>query len=177
MQQTIPWSKWQSWRHALIFGLPLALLEVSLFGVSMSYTSRLLPPQAVLLGLPLYLVIPAIAGYRFCHQWHTEHPAGGWIGLRVGLVGFTVFMSATALIFVVIFMRYTNTPPFFTPRAPREWGLYYPPGELRTLATTLGVLAVFNGAGLLFSVIGGLIGGALAQWAITKHMQPEQPQA
>ena len=177
MQQTIPWSRRRSWRHALIFGLPLALLEVSLFGVSMSYTSRLLPPQAILVGLPLYIVIPAVAGYWFCRQRHSEDLEGGWIGFRVGFVGFAVFMLAIALIFAVIFLRYTNTPHIFNPRKPHEWGLYDPAGELSTLATVLGILAVLNGVGLLLSVIGGRIGSALAQWAMTNRPQPEQPQA
>jgi hypothetical protein len=130
-----------------------------------------------MIGLPLYLIIPAIAGYWFCRHQHADDPAGSWTGFRVGLVGFTVFMSATALIFAVIFMRYTNTPPFFTPRAPREWGLYDPTGELRTLATTLGILAVINSIGLLLSVVGGRSGSALAQWAMSTRHQPEQPQA
>ena len=177
MQQTIPWSRWRSWRHALIFGLPLALLEVSLFGVSMSYTSRLLPLQAVLVGLPLYFVIPAVAGYWFCYQRHSEGLEGGSIGFRVGFVGFAVSMLAIALIFTVIFLRYTNTPHIFNPRKPHEWGLYDPAGELSTLATVLGILAVLNGVGLLLSVIGGRIGSALAQWAMTNRPQPEQPQA
>ena len=177
MWQRLPRTRWQRWRHALVFGLPLALLEVSLFGVSMSYTSRLLPLQAVLVGLPLYFVIPAIAGYWFCHQWHSEGWEGGWIGFRVGVVGFTVFMLAIALVFAVIFMRYTNTPHIFNPRAPHQWGIYDPAAELRTLAATLGILAVLSGIGLLLSVIGGRIGGALAQWTMKTHMQREQPQA
>jgi hypothetical protein len=49
MQRTIPWSRWRRRRHALLFGLPLALLELSLFVVSMAYSNRLLPLQAVLL--------------------------------------------------------------------------------------------------------------------------------
>ena len=173
MQRTIPWSRWRSWRQALLFGLPLALLELSLFVVSMAYSNRLLPPQAVLIGLPLYLVIPTVASYWFHHQRQHEN----WAGFRVGFVGFAVFMLAIALIFAFIFLRYTNTPHIFNPRAPHEWGLYDPAGELRTLASTLGILAVVNGIGILLSVVGGLIGGALAQWTITTHMQPEQPQA
>jgi hypothetical protein len=174
MQQNIPRF---CWPQALSFGLPLALLELSLFGISMAYSNRLLPPQAVLIGLPLYLVIPTIAGYWFCHQRHAEPSAGGWIGFRIGFVGFAIFMLATALIFAVMFMRYINTPHIFSPRAPHEWGMYDPAGEPRTLATTPGVLAALNGVGLLLSVVGGRIGGALAQWGMTMRMQPEQSQA
>ena len=170
MQQNIPRFRW---REAFSCGIPLALLELALFDVSMAYSGRLLPSQAVLFGLPLYLVIPAIAGYWLCHQWHAEGWEGGWIGFRVGLVGCAVFILAIVLIFAVLFMRYTNTPHIFNPRAPHQWGLYDPAGELRTLATTLGVLAVLSGVGLLLSIIGGRIGGALAQWTITAHMRPE----
>lgn len=175
MQRTIPWSRWRRW-HALLFGLPLVLLELSLFVVSMAYSNRLLPLQAVLLGLLLYLVIPAVADYWFYRQRHAHDSAGGSTGLRVGLVGFAVLMLAIALIFAVIFLQYTNTPHIFNPRKPHEWGLYDPAAEFRTLATTLGIFAVVNGIGILLSVMGGLIGGALAQWTMTAHMQPRQPQ-
>ncbi|HEY1391029.1 MAG TPA: hypothetical protein VGF38_21010 [Ktedonobacterales bacterium] len=164
------------WWQALLFGIPLALLELTLFVVGMAFSSRLLPPQTILIGLPLYLVIPAIAGYWFCHQGHSEGWEGGWIGFRVGLVGCVVFILAIALVFAVIFMRYTNTPPIFNPRAPHQWGMYDPAGELRTLASTLGILALLNGIGILLSVMGGRIGGALAQWTMTAHMQRGQPQ-
>ena len=170
MQQNSPRFRW---RQAPLFGIPLALLELSLFVVSMAYSSRLLPPQAILIGLPLYLVIPAFASYWFCHQWHAEDSEGGWIGFRVGLVSCAGFILAIALVFAVLFMRYANTPPIFNPRAPHEWGMYDPPGELRTLATTLGVLVVLSSVGLLLSMIGGRIGGALAQWTMTTHMRPE----
>lgn len=156
------------WRQALLFGLPLALLEASLFGVSMSYTSRLLPLQAVLIGLPLYLVIPSVAGYWFCHQRHADDLEGGSIGFRVGFVGFAVFMLVIALIFAVIFLQYTNTPHIFNPRKPHEWGLYDLAEELRTLVIILGILAVLNGAGLLLSAVGGHIGEALASWRIKR---------
>jgi hypothetical protein len=174
MQQNIPMIRR---RQAFLFGFPLALLELSLFVVSIAYSSRLLPLQAILLGLPLYLVIPAIAGYWFCRQRPAHNSASGSTGFHVGLVGFAIFMLATALIFAIMFMRYINTPHIFSPRAPHEWGLYDPKGELRTLATTLGILAVVNGIGILLSVMGGLIGGALAQWTMTAHTQPGQPQA
>jgi len=174
MRQNIPTIRW---RQAFLFGIPLALLEFSFFAVSMAYSSRLLPLQAVLLGLPLYLAIPAVAGYWFCRQRHADDPTGGSTGFRVGLVGFAICVLATALIFAVMFMRYINTPHIFSPRAPHQWGLYDPAQEFRTLATTLGILALLNGIGILLSVLGGLIGGALAQWTMTAHLQSGQPQA
>ncbi len=176
MQREEPHPNWRDWWLLILLGVPLGLLELSLFVVGLGYSSRLLPLQAVLLGLPLYLAIPVIASYWTCRQRHVDDSTAGSTGFRVGLVGFAVLMLATALIFAVMFMRYINTPHSFSPRAPHEWGLYDPTGELRTLATTLGILAVVNSIGILLSVMGGLIGGALAQWTTSAHMQPGQPQ-
>jgi hypothetical protein len=167
MWQNILWPRQQRWQQALVFGVPLAILELGFFVVSMAYSSRLLLLQAILLGLFLYLVIPAIAGYWFRFQQQREGRESGWVGFRVGCVGFAVFMLAVALIFAVMFMRYINTPPIFTPRAPHQWGLHDPSGELTTLATILGILALLNGLGMLLSTIGGRIGGALATWRTT----------
>jgi hypothetical protein len=80
----------------------------------------------------------------------------------VGFVGFAVFTLAVALIFTSMFMRFITTPHTFTPQSPHERGLYDPAGELTTLATNLGILAVLNSIGLLLSAAGGRIGGTLA---------------
>ena len=162
MQRNTPWSRWQRWRQAFVFGLSLALLELSLFVVSMAYSGRLLPSQALLIGIPLYLVVPAIAGYWRCRQGQHEGWESDWAGFRVGFVGFAVFILAVALIFAAMFMRYITTPHTFTPQTSHQWGLYDPAGELTTLATNLGILVVFNSVGLLLSAVGGRIGGTLA---------------
>ena len=93
MRQTMPRTRWQRLRHALAFGLPLALLELGLFAVSMAYSGRLLPPQGLLIGVRLYLVVPAIAGYWRYRQGQHEGWESGWAGFRVGFVGFAVSCS------------------------------------------------------------------------------------
>ena len=169
MRRSVPTIRW---RQAFFFGLPLALLEIGLFGVSMAYSSRLLPQLAILIGVLLYFVIPAIAGYWFCHRRHSEESEGGWIGFRVGIVGFAVFMLGAIIMFAFMFIRYLTTP-----RAPHQWGIYDPAWELSALVSILGILALLNGVGVLLSAIGGLIGGALAKWTISTHIQPGHPQA
>lgn len=165
------------WKQALLFGLPLAITELGLFVVGMAYSSWLLPPQALLIGLPLYGVVPAIAVYWFCRQGHYEAWESGWAGFRVGFIGFAVFMVTVTLLFAVMFMRYINTPPIFTPRAPHQWGLYDPVGYFTTLATILGILALLNGVAMLLSAFGGRLGGALALWRMTSHATRTEPQA
>lgn len=173
MWRNILWPRQQRWQQALIFGVPLALLEFGFFVVSMAYSSRLLLLQAMLLGLFLYFVIPAIAGYWFRYRQQRESWESGLVGLRVGFVGFVVFTLAVALMFAFVFMRYINIPPIFAPQAPHQWGLYDPSGELTTLASILGILALLNGVGVLLSAVGGFIGGALARWRSRPLVQPQ----
>ena len=66
------------------------------------------PRKRLLIGIPLYLVVPAIAGYWRYRQGQHEGWESGWAGFRVGFVGFAVFVLAVALIFTAIFMRYIN---------------------------------------------------------------------
>jgi hypothetical protein len=171
MQQHIPRTRWRPWWQVLPFGVLLALLNLSLFGMSTATSEIITAPQAIVIGLILYLVIPAFAGHWSRYQRQHE----GWSGFRVGLVGAAIFMLTIALTFVIMFMRYINMPPNFTPGAPHQWGLYEPARELMILATILGLLLLLNGVGLLLGAIGGRIGGTLAISRLTPHLQSHEP--
>lgn len=173
MRQTTSQTRWQRyWRPALVFGLPLGLLDLGFFAASMTYSSRLLPQQAVPICVLLYLLIPAIAGYQFCYHGRHEGREGSRAGFRVGLVGSAAAMLGTTLLFAVLFLRYVTMPRPFNPRMPHQWGLYDPARELNTMASVLGILAVLHGIGVLLSLIGGRTGGALAAWRPLSRVHP-----
>lgn len=146
------------WRWAFWFGLPLAALNLGLFAAATARSDLLAPPQAIPVGLLLYLVIPGIAGYwPYDHGRHQEQESG-WAGFRVGLVACGLFMLAATLVFSVLWIRYATVPP----QSLHGWGLYDPTARLIVLATFLGTLALLHSSGVALSVLGGRIGGTLA---------------
>jgi hypothetical protein len=114
---------------------------------------------AITLGLSLYVVVAALAGYWFRTQG-ARHSI--WAGFRVGLVGATAFLVVLTSVFTFLWIRYVNTPRF-----PYEYGIYDPSWYLSLLVTALGLFAAINGAGVLLSVLGGWLGGLIA------HGRPE----
>lgn len=164
MQSGIQLTTWRRWREALWFGLPLALLELGLFGIAIATTSRLSPPQAIAPGLLLYFFIAGAARYAFNVREHRSEREDVWVGFRVGMVGFAIVMAATTLIFAVLYLRYIQSPPPFSPSVPHRGGLYDPEGERQILASSWGLFAAFNSCGVLLSALGERLGSVLAGW-------------
>ena len=163
MQLTMHWSKWRSWRHALIFGIPLGVLELGLIYITISHNYWLSPQQATLIGWLLCLLIPGVAGYHICYWGRRAGSVNGWAGLRVGVVGSAVVMIGFAVWLVVALIIYNNTPP---PSGPRTF--YSPDFALFVAVMLFGLLAMINFVGLTFSAVGGRIGEALAAWRIKR---------
>ena len=160
-QQTIPWSRWRRWRRALVFGLPLGLLEFGLYGLTVTRAALLSPQQATLIGWLLYLLIPGVAGYYFCYQGRSADSESRWSGHRAGLVGSIVVMVGVTVWQIVVLIVYDNSPP---PPGPRTF--YSPAFALFLTIMLLGLLAIINFVGLAFSAAGGRIGEALASWRV-----------
>ncbi|HEY7340340.1 MAG TPA: hypothetical protein VH591_05635 [Ktedonobacterales bacterium] len=163
MQETMPTTRWQRWRHALAFGLPLGVLELGLIYITVLHSYWLSQQQATLIGWLLCLLIPGAAGYHICYLGDHTRPASGWEGLRVGVVGSTVVLAGFAAWLVVTLIIYDNTPP---PPGPRTF--YSPAIALFVAIVLLGLLAMISFVGLAFSAVGGRIGGALAAWRIKR---------
>jgi hypothetical protein len=162
----------QDWRHALLFGLSLALLALALVVLTTRFPTYLNPQQATLVSLLLYLLIPAIAGYNFCSQRGREGWESGWAGLRVGLLASGVFLFIAIVWLTVTVVIYDNSPP----SGPPSRGNFYSPGlELFFAILELAILAMLNFVGIVLSAAGGRIGGALAI-LLAKRLQqsPEQ---
>ena len=149
----------QDWRHALLFGLSLALLALALVVLTARFPTYLNPQQATLVGLPLYLLIPAIAGYNFCSQRRREGWESGWAGFRVGLLASGVFLF-TAIVWLTVTVVINDNSP---PSGPSSRSNIYSPGlELFFAILELAILAMLNFVGIVLSVAGGRVGGALA---------------
>lgn len=162
----------QNWRHALLFGLPLALLAMALVALTVRFPTSLNPQQATLAGLLLYLLIPAIAGYNFCSQRRREGWESGWAGLRVGLVASSVFLLTATVWLTVSVVIYDNSPPS---GPPSRNNIYSPGLALFFAILALAILAMLNFVGIVLSAVGGRIGGALAILLSRRLQQsPEQ---
>ena len=161
------------WRQAFWFGLPLAALNLGLFAVATARSDLLTPPQVILAGLLLYLVIPGIAGYWPDAHGRYQEQESGWAGFRVGLVACGLFMLAATLVFSVLWIRYATVPP----QSLHGWGLYDPTTRLITFATFLGILALLHSGGVALSVLGGRIGGALARRRAAMRVRLHEHQA
>lgn len=155
MQQNIPTIRW---RQAFVFGIPLAILELGLLVIST--TSSFLPlQQAILIGLTLYVVIPAFAEYMYQSQHH-ETTVNVWPGVRAGLMSFSIIMLAATALFGVEWGIYVHASAQPTP--PHSWGIYDPGWELGNLLTVLAGLALIQGIGVLLSAVGSLFGSRVA---------------
>lgn len=163
MQPTNSRAMQHKWRLALVFGWPLGLVELVIFAFSMAYVSRLFPPlQAVLIGLSLYIVIPAIAGYVSRIRNPGELRGATWAGVRIGVTSLVTFVLGAIIVFAILFIRYVAMTPGFDPHAPHRRGLYDPAWEFQILITGLGILLVLHCIGVLLSVVGSWLGGTLA---------------
>jgi hypothetical protein len=157
------------WRHALLFGLLLALLELGLL-VTSTTSSFLSLQQAILVGLLLYVAVPAFAEYM-ARSLLYDNTAKVWFGVRVGLASFSISLLATMMLFGFEWVKYANVEP-----PPHSWGIYDPEWEFRNLLTTLASLALIHGIGVLLSVVGSLLGGGVTIWRAarlqirTRHM-------
>jgi hypothetical protein len=163
MQHTMPRTRWQRWRHALAFGLPLGVLELGLLYIIVAHGSWLSPQQATLIGWLLALLIPGVAGYHIRYQGRHAGSTNGWTGLRVGLVGATVVMAGVAMWQLVDLIIHANSPP-----PPGTRNFYSPAFAVILAIMLLGLLAMINFVGVSFSAASGLIGEALATWRIKR---------
>ena len=172
MQQTAPRSRWRNWRHALIFGLPLGVLQLVIYMYTITHMEQL-TYGPILLDYLLAFLIPAVAGYHFCSQrWH-EGWESGWAGLRVGLVACIFFLLLTAIDIAAALIIADSIPHQPPPTNHRQL-------HSRDLALIVDVLlwvylALISGLSLFLSAAGGRIGGALAIWR-AKRLQLEEQQ-
>lgn len=157
------------WPQAIGFGLPLALLELGTLIVFYRYFEILRPLRAITLGLLLYVIVAAAAGYWF-RQHGGQH--GVWAGVRAGLAGAMIFLLMMTVVFAVMWVRYVTTPRF-----PHEFGLYDPTGQLMIFAQALGLLAAISGVGVVLSALGGWLGGVIAGWWDEPREQPGEQRA
>ena len=170
MRQTRPRTRWQRWRHALAFGLPLSVLQLVLYTVAVTHMKQL-TFGPVLLDYLLAFLISAIAGYIFCLRRRHEGWESGWAGLRVGLVACVVFLLLVAIDIAVALILSVNSPP-----PPTHSRIPYSPSFALIVDVILwGFLAFVSGFSLFFSAAGGRIGGALAIWR-AKRLQLEEQQ-
>lgn len=171
MQQTMPRTPWQRWRHALAFGLPLAVLQLVLYMFTITHAKQL-TYGPILLDYLLVFLIAAVAGYHFCSQRRQEGWESGWAGLRVGLVACVVFLLLTATDIAAALIIADNTPPPPPPTNPRQ---IYSPGLALIIDVMLwAFLAFVSGLSLFVSAAGGRIGGALAIWRAKRGQAREQ---
>ena len=173
MQQTIPWSRWRSWRHALKFGVPLALIELGFVFVYLTHTTITGTNLFVYLVLPSYVIpyaiIPFIAGYRFYHLRHDSTKCG-WAGLRVGLVSFALVMLVISVLTAIVIVVSFNTPP-----APREDGAL----GFVALFFFFGGMLTLNWGGMWIGGIFGQAAGVIAEWRapVAAQMHTQEPQS
>ena len=154
--------------QAFWFGLPLGALTFGALLLAVRFPAQLSPGAAILLGLALYVVVPFLAGYRYCYQRRHDGWESAWAGLRVGLVGAALSLLATLVLLIIAIIVDAHTPP--------------PPPPMRTIHSTaldiiisvliFGVLAFLNAAGVLLSALGAFLGGALAIW----RAKPQPPE-
>jgi hypothetical protein len=156
------------WWMPLWFGLPLALLELSILFITVTYTAVLSPQRATLIGWSFYLIIPFAAGYQFCAQQRHEGWEGSWAAMRVAMFASALFLAASASWLLIAFIVYVRTPP---PSYVRYRGIYSPPLDLLVSGLMLGVLALLAGIGALLGAVGGRIGGGLALWLSKPQVQ------
>jgi hypothetical protein len=95
MQRTTSQIRRQRWRHAPLFGLPLAFLELGITFVVLLHSSQIFGTDrlrlvAILSYLARYLIIPLIAGYHFTYHSRNDSANSGWAGLGVGCVSFVL---------------------------------------------------------------------------------------
>ncbi len=157
MQQLVTGTRWQRWRQSLFFGLPLGLLELALFTLTVTHPAQMNPQQASLIGLLLAFLAPAIAGYAFCHGRRHEGWESGWAGLRVGVVGSVLFLVVVAGWMLANYISEVNTPPPLYSRT-----IYSPALDLFVSAIILAMLAMLNFVALFIGAAGGRVGGTLA---------------
>lgn len=161
MRQTMQWSRWQSWRHALKFGVPLALIDLGIIFVVLTNTEIVPTNFIVFVVLPFYmipyLIIPFIAGYRF-YQLRHDSSKCGWAGLRVGLVSFALITFAMTVLFCISLVETINSPQ--TPEQGHGNG-----GLLLVVyAGVYGIPFALNWTGMLLAGIFGQAAGVIAEW-------------
>jgi hypothetical protein len=164
MQQNIPRTRWQRWRLALLFGSPLGILELGLIYITITHNYWLPMAHAILIGWFLYLLIPCIAEYRFrSRDQHRGKEENSSTGIRTGLTGWSISVSAATLWLIVTMIVYDMTPPPVEQSVPRNF--HAPPAlDLIVIIFILLVVYFLSVIGVLLGVGGSLIGEALAAW-------------
>ncbi|MFI5274753.1 MAG: hypothetical protein ACHQ4H_17115 [Ktedonobacterales bacterium] len=165
-------SRWRNWQQVALIGLILGLLELGLFVFTVKFSQRLSPPQAVLFGLPLYVLLPALAGFQLGSR-HRQEAAGGVLtGMWVGLVSMGIVIVGAGLWLGVGVARNMIAPP-----APTHLQGRYSPGRYSpTLDIVVSVVVwIFLGSlnifGVVLSMVGGLVGGLAARWLAKAHVE------
>ena|SRR5690348_12037770 len=127
MRQNTPQTRWQRWRPVLLYGLPLGVLVVGVFLLTLTHNYWLSTPNALLIGWLLYLLIPCIAEYRFRSQNRQGGEENSVIGVRVGLIGWTISVSAATVTLIVSLIIYDKTLP---PPGQSVAHVFYAPPDL-----------------------------------------------
>lgn len=163
MQQEVPRTRWQRWRPVLLYGIPLGVLEFGLIYVTVTHNYWLSTSNAILIGWLLYLLIPCIAEYRFRPLTRQGGEESSSTGVRVGLAGWAISVSATTVWLIVYLIVYDMTVPPPEQTGPRN--LHASPTlELILIVILLLVIYLLSIIGMLLAVGGARIGGVLAMW-------------
>jgi Na+/melibiose symporter-like transporter len=160
MQQTMPRSRWQRWRPVLLYGIPLGVLVAVVFLITLTRNYWLSTQNALLIGWLLYLLIPCIAEYRYRSQNRQGGEENSLIGVRMGLTGWTISASVATVTLIVSLIIYDVTLP---PPGQSVAHVFYAPPDLALIFTIAFLLFIYvlNTIGVVLSLIGASIGGAL----------------
>ncbi len=163
MQQNIPKTRWQRWRPVLLFGLPLGALVAGVFLITLIRNYWLNTQYAILTGWLLYLLIPCIAEYRYRSQNRQGGEENSLTGVRVGLTGWMISVSVATVTLIVSLVIYDMTLP---PPSQSVAHVFYAPPSLALIFTIAFLLFIYmlNIIGVVLSLIGASIGGALGSW-------------
>ena len=159
----------RDWLLVFLLGLPLGLLVLGVFVVTLAHAAQLSPWNAVLFVWLMYFLSAGIIEYLFCWRGRHEGQDNSGAGFIVALVGCACFMLSAAALMIVSLIISDNTPHPYDPR------LYGSPAFDRSITLiVLLLLAFLNVVGLAFIAGGARVGGALAMARVKRYQAREQ---
>lgn len=149
----------------MVLGLPLGLLELGLFAVTVTRPLMLPSWNALLYDWLLYFLIAGVIEYQFC--WRRRHE--GWdtsvAGFLAALVACAIFMLSVTVWLIISIVVYDHTPhPPPPPVIDPPDIIPLPTADPSRAFILLTNLAFLNVVALAFSAVGARIGNALATW-------------